>query len=177
MERYGKTLDRTRYEPNGINICGEYTEVILYDFNSNEVSRTLIDTEDVDRVLSKKWYLNKDTGYVQSNVGDSMSLHRFIMGSPIGLQIDHRDHNKLNNRKGNLRLATVSQNGMNKGLQSNNTSGHTGVRKSHQKWEAYIKIQGNTIHLGRFDNIKDAIAARKVAEKKYFGEYAYQEVN
>ena len=53
----------------------------------------------------------------------------------------------------------------------NNTSGCTGVsfRKDRNKWRAYIKFQRKYIHIGYFDLYEDAVAARKIAEKEYFG--------
>ena len=56
-------------------------------------------------------------------------------------------------------------------INSNNTSGYRGVsyRKDRNKYRAYIKFQGKDIFLGHYDNIDDAIKARKDAEKEYFG--------
>ena len=64
---------------------------------------------------------------------------------------------------------------MNKGLQKNNNSGVTGVswHKRDNIWEARITLNKKQIYLGRFENFEDAIKARKEAEEKYFGEYAY----
>ena len=61
-------------------------------------------------------------------------------------------------------------------INSNNTSGYRGVsyRKDRNKYRAYIKFQGKDIFLGHYDNIDDAIKARKDAEKEYFGEFAPQ---
>lgn len=54
-------------------------------------------------------------------------------------------------------------------LQSNNTSGHSGVcwDARREKWYAQIKVGGTNIHLGRFTNLDDAVAARKAGEAKY----------
>ena len=61
----------------------------------------------------------------------------------------------------------------NRTLNKNNTSGYRGVsyRKDRGKYRAYIKIKKQDIFLGNFDNIEDAIEARKEAEKKYYGKY------
>ena len=55
-------------------------------------------------------------------------------------------------------------------LRKSNTSGVTGVslQKKDKRWRASITFQGKSIHLGIFDNIEDAAAARKAAEDKYF---------
>ncbi|MBK6616815.1 MAG: hypothetical protein IPG31_00025 [Nitrosomonas sp.] len=58
-------------------------------------------------------------------------------------------------------------------MNSTNTSGVRGVHldKRSQKWIAYICVQGKQLHLGRFDTIEKAAAARHVAAKEYFGEF------
>lgn len=98
------------------------------------------------------------------------------------IQVDHISHppkpnHKVDNRKVNLRLVTNQQNQMNNAIGKNNTSGKTGVSwdKARMKWEAYIWFDRQKIHLGRFANKEDAIIARKEAEKKYFGEYRYND--
>ena len=64
---------------------------------------------------------------------------------------------------------------MNNAPSKNNTSGKTGVswNKSRMKWEAYIWHNKKKIFLGGYLSKEEAIAARKEAEIKYFGEYRY----
>lgn len=90
------------------------------------------------------------------------------------VEIDHRDLNGVNNKFRNLRECTRSQNQMNRGIQSNNTSGCKGISfsKSNKKWHAYIKINRKRIHIGMFKNIQDAKKAYSIAAKKYHGEFA-----
>jgi len=94
-----------------------------------------------------------------------------------GVELDHKDRNKLNNRKENFRPATHSQNSMNKDLQSNNTSGIIGVHwySSKDKWASGIMLNRKQIHLGYYINKDDAIKARLKAEQQYFGEFAPQQ--
>lgn len=87
-----------------------------------------------------------------------------------GTHIDHIDRNSLNNRIENLRQATVSENARNKGIVSNNTSGHTGVSKigrNKNRWRASITVDGRIYNLGTYIDINDAIEARRKAEKDY----------
>lgn len=86
---------------------------------------------------------------------------------PEGL--DHKNRVKTDNRICNLRPATDAENQQNLSMRSDNTSGHVGVswNNPRQKWLAQIRINCKKIHLGRFTNIEDAIAARKAAELKY----------
>jgi len=85
---------------------------------------------------------------------------------PSNKEIDHKDQNKSNNRIDNLRCCSHAQNAQNPKLSVKNTSGHRGVMwyKPLQKWAAYIRRDGKRKHLGYFDDINDAIAARLKAE-------------
>ena len=78
-------------------------------------------------------------------------------------------------RKCNLRIVTRSQNGMNRGVQSNNKTGVTGVTfyEPYDKWNSQIVLNGKHINLGYFSDFEDAVKARKEAEEKYFREYSY----
>ena len=89
--------------------------------------------------------------------------------------VDHIKHKKYDNRKSELRKVTDSQNLMNQELSILNTSGYKGISwsKSVQKWHVYINKNKKRIHLGHFDNIKQAIKVRQEAEEKLFGEYSY----
>ena len=165
---------RNKRTPNEIIIYDNYAEIILYDHYGEERERTQIDIDDIKKIKKYKWYLGYD-GYCRS--GDKpIYLHRIIMNCPNNKDIDHIDGKPLNNRKYNLREATNSQNMMNRKLQSNNTSGVTGViwDKHKEKWRAQIKINNKNICLGRFINFDEAVQVRKDAEKEYFGEFTPQ---
>ena len=103
------------------------------------------------------------------------------MGAKSDEVVDHKIHPprnelKIDNRKNNLRIATVSKNGMNRSLNTNNTSGVTGVHWHirTERWEASIGYSGKLIHLGQYDDFNDAVKARKDAEEKYYGEFSYE---
>lgn len=92
--------------------------------------------------------------------------------SEFGL-IDHIDGNGRNNRIANLRLANRQINSQNAFQRKDCSSGSTGVHWHVNKrwgkpcWAARIQVGNRRVFLGSFDNIEDAIAARKAAEKKY----------
>jgi hypothetical protein len=92
---------------------------------------------------------------------------------PEGMQIDHINGVRDDNRLENLRLATNSQNGMNTKKYKNNTSGVRGVRwnKSKGKWEASINVNGKTKYLGSFKDIKKAAEVYNESAKLYHGEF------
>lgn len=96
---------------------------------------------------------------------------------PKGLEIDHENGNKSDNRLSNLRLATHSQNLMNRsGPTSKSKTRVLGVyfNRFHRKWHAQIEKDQKRNHLGYFANLEDAKRARIAAEQKYFGEFAPQ---
>ena len=88
--------------------------------------------------------------------------------------VDHVDGNKLNCSRSNLRICTQADNAKNVGLRSDNRSGIPGIYwvPSRLKWAAQISVDGRTVGLGRFDEIADAIDARRKAEDLYYGEFA-----
>lgn len=106
-----------------------------------------------------------------------LAMHRVIAGAPEGVLVDHIDGNGLNNRRANLRFATVSQNLCNRGPQVNNTSGFKGViwHKSAQKWSAQIKIGRKNKYLGLFDRALDAAHARQRASAEIHGAFGWSD--
>lgn len=93
---------------------------------------------------------------------------------PSGREVDHINRNRADNAWANLRLATRSQNNMNAGLRSDNKSGQKGVgqRKDTGRWYARVTVDRRVILLGHFDSFDDAVAARRAAERQYFGSFA-----
>ena len=161
---------RTIYDPNEIVIHDDYAEVVLYNKNCVEIDKVLIDLEDIEKVSKHKWHKSYSGYAVTSN---SKPMHRLIIKCPKEKFIDHINHNKLDNRKQNLRITEQKHNTKNRVRPSNNTSGKTGVswKKDINKWIAYIGVNNKHIYLGEYKDIQDAINARIKAEKKYFVEY------
>lgn len=87
-------------------------------------------------------------------------------------QLDHINRIRTDNRMANLREVTNKQNQQNRSKSSHNTSGHPGVswHKQRSKWQATITHNYKLIHLGYFENLEDAVAARKAAEKFYWAD-------
>lgn len=87
---------------------------------------------------------------------------------PDGYEIDHIDHNTLNNDITNLRMVTHHENTLNAPMRKDNKSGYVGViwHKARRKWMAYIAVNKKPKYLGLFDDIEEAVAARRQAEKE-----------
>ena len=135
-----------------------------------------IDDEDLYILFKYKWKIinHKTVSYITTTTGKCrLYLHRILLKCPKGLQIDHINGNGLDNRKENLRICTHAENGRNRKVGDNNTSGYKGVSwiTRQGKWRATIKINQKRIHLGEYVNIIDAINAYETAATNYFGSF------
>lgn len=102
-------------------------------------------------------------------------MHRVIAGAPKNKVVDHINGDSLFNACWNLRIVTQSQNIENARFWKHNTSGFKGVawHKQQECWRAYIMVDGKQKSLGLYDDIADAVVARKRAEEELFGVYSY----
>jgi hypothetical protein len=98
----------------------------------------------------------------------------WMSGSWPEYEVDHRDGDRSNNAWSNLRHATVSENRQNNPGQHSRLGPHRGVYRlkgNRKEFAAQIKVKGEAIYLGCFDDLDEAIAARVEAEKRYFGTF------
>lgn len=100
------------------------------------------------------------------------TVHRLIFVYHKGYEpgiIDHIDGDKTNNNINNLREVSNRMNQRNSKKPSTNTSGFVGVYPTpNGKWRARVRDnKGRNISLGTFENISDAIIARKKSENFY----------
>ena len=116
------------------------------------------------------------TWYAVRSVGPhgrqrTVFMHRVILGAPDQIKVDHRDHDGLNNRRGNLRLATISQNNANS-RRPKARSGFRGVVAHGRRWRAQIRDGGQRQYLGFFDAPEQAARAYDDAAVRLHGEFA-----
>lgn len=136
----------------------------------------IIDDDDAERVQRHAWTV-AGAGYAITTLyrpKRTISLHRFILNNPAG-EVDHRNRNKLDCRKENLRITNRSGNNQNTGKHGKNTtSQYKGVcwHKASNKWAAGIRVNRKRIHLGIFINETDAAHAYDAAARLYHGEFA-----
>lgn len=146
---------------------------------SNTHKAFIFDKEDFDKIKEFCWMEN-DNGYVISHNSDgkNIRLHRLILNPKDDEIVDHKNLNKLDNRKSNLRIATKQTNGINRPCNSNNQLGVKGVNlnSTKKKYIARIMKDGKTIHLGSYETIEEAAEVRRNKEKELFGDFAYEEI-
>jgi hypothetical protein len=122
---------------------------------------------------SSGWYLHSN-GYAAARRGGKIVyMHRLILGyGPDDPHIDHRDGNKLNNRRSNLRPGPQWLNQANRGPQKGRYKG-VWFRNDTARWSARIRMEGKYRVLGCFDTAEEAALAYNEAARKAFGGYAY----
>lgn len=89
--------------------------------------------------------------------------------------VDHRDGNRLNNTRANLRIATPLENSRNRPVFRNNKAGFKGVfptRGTKANWSAVIYVNKKQIYLGSFKTKEDAARAYDSKAVEAFGEFA-----
>jgi hypothetical protein len=107
----------------------------------------LVDEDDFEKLNKYRWYfcsMDGETGYAYAKVdGKLVSMHRFLMRFPIGLEIDHINHDKLDNRKQNLRIVSRSENAFNRKIQKPAVE-----RKAKKKeYRPFVHIASSILHL------------------------------
>ena len=164
--------------PYGSCMINEYeimgdgtTRIKLSQEDGKEDSYTLIDTEDLPKVmaLGYTWFRfqasEQSYPYAMNNglsKKETRYLHRIIMNCPPGHEVDHINHNTLDNRKSNLNIATISQNQQNrKGSRKGSKSGVRGVSWDNRNQD-WIVVVGGTYY-GRTKDKEEAI---KLANEK-----------
>lgn len=161
---YGHKRERT-------NTYLEEGDLLIVTTKKGE--KILADIEDAEKLKKYSWCISK-TGYAVANINHKvMKLHRYLLGlEDAGVVVDHKNHNKLDNRKYNLRLCTAWENSKNQ--QGNKGRAlPVGIRLTpFGKFSARITHNRKEHFLGNYDTLEEAVCARKKAEDKYCGDFA-----
>ena len=165
-------------KPNEVTTCGDTVVVHLTKGQS-----ALVDLCDYPLVSGHRWVATAADGvwYAKATVRSpddrrvSLFMHRAILGLGSGdtLAVDHIDGNGLNNSRANLRLATTSQNAMNRRKRASAHSRHKGISLHPSGlWKASICCRGKIVRLGYFRDEQEAALAYNRAAMELFGEFA-----
>jgi hypothetical protein len=136
---------------------------------------SIVDAEEYEFLMQRKWLLTALKYAGATTTANKIELmHRVIMKPPSDMEVDHINHNTLDNRKCNLRVVPKCVNAQNTLISSNNTSGFKGVSfdKSRAAWMASISSNGKQISLGRFPSAELAARAYDDAARRLHGPLA-----
>ena len=143
---------------------------------------TLVDDEDYEELNQWKWRFDnlaviRQIWNKREKRGITLSMHREIMKPLKGMVIDHKNHDRLDNRKSNLRICTQSQNLMNI-ISNRGSSKYKGVYRHpiNNVWIACIRLNSKGYNLGSFKTEKEAAKQYNCAAYILFGKFSYENI-
>lgn len=150
------------------------TELIPLGGNYAHGRSAIVDSADAPRVRAFKWFVAKDgharTTITRNGKRVALFMHNFVAGNPAVVW-DHRNQNKLDNRRINLRPASNSQNNINRAGWS--SAGYKGVTRTKWGFWARLGSNGKRLSLGLHKSAEDAARAYDLAALEHFGEFAH----
>lgn len=145
----------------------------------------LVDAENYDYLMQWKWYANFDpctkSFYAcrkSTTINGELKtiyMHRVIMNvTDPKIYVDHVNHDRLNDCKSNLRIATHAQNQANTTSRENSSSKYLGVSwlKARNKWIVQLRKDKKLTYIGLFKNESDAALAYNEKAIEVHGEFA-----
>lgn len=177
MSTLNSITNRHSKTPNEIIIEGRTARLQLYSGRSNLilVAEAIIDSEDALKVSKYKWGLVQ--GYAKNW---RFPLASFIMGLPrIGFMVDHKNGDRLDNRKSNLRVVTRWENNINRtSIRKPTSSKYKGVYTTkktinlHKPWRAVLKHNKVLYFIGYYSTEEEAAWMYDQYAMEIFGEFA-----
>ena len=161
--RYPERIKENRYE-----ISGDGTYYTFYTCDEKHAFK--VSTEDFEKVSKYTWYYS--SRYITSkNMG---MLHRYLLDAPKEMEVDHINLDKMDNRRGNLRIATHAENCRNRGKRRDKRrSNYKGVYFINGKYNAEIKDSNGKVHrMCGFETEEEAAQKYNEMAVIYHGEFA-----
>ena len=157
----------TIYDDNEYIIKDNYAEIVLKTRKGEVTGIAIIDKEDIDRCKQHKWHIkeSRNTDYAITTINENKKifLHRYILNYTGNLDIDHINHNGLDNRKENLRIISHAKNIAN---QYNDDNGICKVKSG--RYRVTICKNSKSIYIGTYDTFDKAYIVRKSLEETMF---------
>ena len=157
---------KSLHQKNQIENRDNYA-VLLISYKG-EIKEVKISIEDIPKVSLIKWHIHRHKSSKRESVmglernnyknRKHFLLSRFLLNCPDDKEVDHINHDTLDNRRENLRIVTKFENQQNK-----RTSGkYVGVvwDKSRNKWKATVEYKKKRFNLGRFKTEEEAARVR-----------------
>lgn len=145
----------------------------MYELELTKRFKTIVDKEVYEILRNTKWCIGTGGYALRRRQGINEYLHNFILPPREGFVIDHINGNSLDNRRVNLRYATISQNAANSRIRKG-TSIYKGVSYDRQmyKWRASINYKGIKKVIGLFDKERWAAMAYDIAAKDIYKDFS-----
>lgn len=137
------------------------------------IKNIMVSDKDFELLSRTKWNINS-SGYATNG---KIYMHQIVLPRIYGIEIDHKDGNKLNNTKENLRYATRSQQTANSSKKKNSKFRFKGVSKKNDRfrnkpWKVTITKNGVKYNLGYFKTEKEGAIAYNKKSLELFEEFA-----
>lgn len=143
---------------------------------------TVFDDVDAPIVLAHRWWATKSSATGQFYAATKLQspsgrwrivqMQRLLMGEPPKMDVDHVNGDTLDNHRGNLRVATRSQNKANNRGYRTNTTGYKGVYRRGDRWCAQLRYEGEALWLGAHATPEAAARAYDAKARELFGAFA-----
>lgn len=133
----------------------------------------LVDDEDFEYLNQWKWYCNNGGYAVREVGGTSQLMHRLLVVVQRNQQVDHVNHDRLDNRRVNLRICNQQQNSANMLPRKPNKLKGAFWDKSRSLWMSLIVVDGKPVFLGRYKTEAEAGGAYLTAATEFWGDFAH----
>lgn len=166
--RHG-SVRATQYDKRPAVIDGDVAYIPLGVGARQGYAMVDLDCSWVDQYLWSKHH----SGYAHALInGEQVAMHRLLTNKPVGMHVDHKNHDRTDNRMQNLRVCSRTENRRNSTKARNNTTGFKGVVVSYGRYSARIGYLGKKLHLGYYDTPEEAAMAYDKKAIELHGDFA-----
>ena len=177
-----KNLGTFKNLDDAIKVLSEFkkksTEITINSDNipyiklNNSNDQVLVDHGNWYSLSNYNW-VKCDKFYAKSTIKKEY-MHRIIMNAKPDEKVDHINHNKLDNRKENLRISTSAQNNHNRPKSPTASSKYYGVcwNKRCKSWETFVHFNNKKYNCGYYSNEIHAAEAYNAKATELYGNFA-----
>lgn len=149
-------------------------EIPLRNRKGDVIAFALVDDADYEWLTQWKWHRSHHGYPVRSSGSDKIYMYKCILGVDSQTEVDHKNRNRLDNQRNNLRICTRRQNTCNT-TKHGGASKYKGVtwHKANSKWQVQIVTPEKRIYLGCFESEIEAAQVYNAAARIHHGEFAH----